>query len=106
MHKITNDCRLSFDMQTRHRRTCVEATNHFELLNYGACWFRRPLYYDDVVSEFKERFPDRPVTVAGRDHFKGAMQLGHSYIHVTREFGEFVRKAIDAHRCESGETDQ
>ncbi|OZY86034.1 hypothetical protein CBP51_03110 [Cellvibrio mixtus] len=64
-------------------------------LNYGPTWFENPLHYDDVVSDFNREYPSTSVTAAGSEHFKGAMQMGHSYIRVTSEFGEFVRKRID-----------
>ncbi len=67
-------------------------------LHYGTVWFEDPIWYDDVVAEFKAAHPDVPVTVAGKDHFVGAMQMGNSYIAVTKTFGEFVRARIDAFR--------
>jgi len=66
-------------------------------LNYGATWFERPLFYDQVVEDFKREYPTNPVTAAGGDHFKGAMQMGHSYIRVTKQFGEYVRSRIDGY---------
>ena len=68
-------------------------------LHYGKEWFKKPLYYNDVVERFKAKYPKSPVTKAGKDHFVGAVQLGHSYVRVTNEFGDFVRKEIDAFRC-------
>ncbi len=65
-------------------------------LNYGSSWFEQPIFYDDLVRKFKERFPNVAVTEAGKDHFKAAIQMGHSYILVTKEFGQFVRRHIDA----------
>jgi len=65
-------------------------------LHYGKKWFDDPLYYNELVERFKTAHPDTPVTMAGKDHFVGAIQLGHSYVHVTKEFGEFVRKEIDS----------
>jgi hypothetical protein len=65
-------------------------------LNYGATWFQAPIYYDSVIEAFKRAHPGISVTQAGKDHFVPAMQRGHSYIPVTREFGEFVCKIIDA----------
>ena len=38
-----------------------------------------------------------PVTAAGTDEAVRAIQRGRSYIHVTKEFGEFVRRLIDEH---------
>lgn len=64
-------------------------------LNYGEKWFEKPLYYKDIIEEFKMKFPNIPVTVSGKDSFVGAIQIGHSFVKVTREFGEFVRKRID-----------
>jgi hypothetical protein len=64
-------------------------------LNYGEKWFEKPLYYKDILEEFKIKFPNTPVTVSGKDSFVGAIQIGHSFVKVTREFGEFVRKRID-----------
>lgn len=66
-------------------------------LNYGPTWFEGPLYYNEIVSEFKMKYPSTPITKAGADHFLGAMQRGHSYIEVTKEFGEYVRSRIDAY---------
>jgi hypothetical protein len=51
--------------------------------------------YDSIVSDFKKMNPSTPVTAADSDHFKGAIQMGHSYIKVTNEFGEYVRTIID-----------
>lgn len=68
-------------------------------LNYGATWYEDPLYYDPIISTFKRDQPSTPVTAAGKDHFKGAMQRGHSYIEVTKEFGEYVRRLIDHYRA-------
>lgn len=68
-------------------------------LNYGSAWFKEPIFYDDVVEEFVEQYPTSAVTKAGRKHFKGAMQMGHSYIAVTKEFGEFVRERIDKYQA-------
>ncbi|WP_334186961.1 restriction endonuclease PLD domain-containing protein [Noviherbaspirillum sp.] len=65
-------------------------------LHYGSVWFEKPIFYNDVVNAFKKQHPQAHVTRAGNDHFVGAMQMGHSYIPVTKEFGEFVRKEIDA----------
>lgn len=64
-------------------------------LNYGEKWFDKPLYYKDIIEEFKIKFPNTPVTASGKDSFVGAIQIGHSFVKVTREFGEFVRKRID-----------
>jgi hypothetical protein len=69
-------------------------------LHYGSAWFERPIYYDDVVKQFKEKYPHLSVTSAGKDHFLGAMQMGHSYIPVSKEFGEYVRQRIDEFRAE------
>lgn len=66
-------------------------------LNYGSTWFETPLFYDQVVEDFKREHPLDPVTAAGGDHFKGAMQMGHSYIRVTKQFGEYVRSKIDSY---------
>ena len=66
-------------------------------LHYGAIWFESPIFYDRLVDDFRHQFPSTPVTAAGGDHFKGAMQMGHSYIKVTTEFGEFVRSTIDSY---------
>ncbi|MBT41005.1 MAG: hypothetical protein CMF12_00620 [Idiomarina sp.] len=65
-------------------------------LNYGPTWFEKPLLYNQVVEDFKREYPSYSVTTAGGDHFKGAMQMGHSYIRVTKQFGEYVRFRIDA----------
>ena len=35
-------------------------------------------------------------TTAGGDSVIGPMQMGNSYVQVTREFGELVRRKIDA----------
>lgn len=69
--------------------------NNFAL-RYGANWFKAPIYYDPVVEDFKRVHPGISVTQAGKVHFVPAMQMGNSYILVTREFGEFVRQRIDA----------
>jgi hypothetical protein len=53
------------------------------------------MYYDQIVSDFKRDNPTIAVTQAGKDHFKGAIQMGHSYVKVTKEFGEFVKSHID-----------
>lgn len=45
-------------------------------LNYGANWFESPLFYDQVVEEFKRDYPSKPVTAAGSDHFKGLFKWG------------------------------
>lgn len=68
-------------------------------LHYGEAWFEEPIFYDHVVSDFKATNPDISVTTAGKDDFVGAMQMGHSYISVTKEFGEFVRARIDCFRA-------
>ena len=64
-------------------------------LHYGKQWFDRPLMYNDVIRRFKNNNPSIAVTVAGKDHFLPAIQLGHSWVPVTKEFGEFVRGEID-----------
>lgn len=69
-------------------------------LNYGAAWYERPIYYNDVVKDFKLSHQNISVTEAGSDHFLGAMQLGHSYIQVTKEFGEYVRQRIDSFKLD------
>lgn len=66
-------------------------------LHYGASWYESPIFYDQVVSDYKQEHPNAPVTAAGADHFKGAMQMGHSYIKVTNTFGEYVRRRIDSY---------
>lgn len=68
-------------------------------LHYGMEWFKQPLYYNDIVERFKSKYPGVAVTKAGKDHFIGALQLGHSYIKVTSEFGKFVREEIDVFKC-------
>lgn len=65
-------------------------------LHYGQHWFEAPIYVDAVVEEFKRQFPALHVTRAGNDHIKGAIQMGNSYVQVTREFGEFARGRVDA----------
>lgn len=64
-------------------------------LHYGKNWFERPLHYADVIAAFKRQHPNTPVTMSGNDDIAGAIQWGHSYIAVTRTFGEFVRTTID-----------
>jgi HKD family nuclease len=64
-------------------------------LNYGEKWFETPLYYGDIIEKFKIEYPNINVTSTGKDTFVGAIQMGHSYIKVTKEFGEFVKKIID-----------
>jgi hypothetical protein len=51
--------------------------------------------YNDVVARFKNENPAIAVTANGKDHFVPAIQMGHSWVPVTREFGEFVRSEID-----------
>ena len=65
-------------------------------LHYGEQWFRAPIDIDATVTEFKATHPGTSVTMAGKGHIKGAIQMGNSYFQVTREFGEFVRQKIDA----------
>jgi hypothetical protein len=65
-------------------------------LHYGEQWFRAPIMIDETVNYFKALHPSVAVTTAGKDHIKGAIQMGNSYFQVTREFGEFVRQKIDA----------
>lgn len=48
-----------------------------------------------MVSDFKEMNPSTSVAAAGKDHFKGEIQMGHSYIKVTNESGEYVQWIID-----------
>lgn len=67
-------------------------------LNYGTAWFESPIYYDQLVADFKSEHPNTAVTKAGKDHFKGAIQMGHSYVRVTKEFGDFVKARIDSYR--------
>ena len=64
-------------------------------LHYGENWFDNPLYYKDIIEEFKLKFPDKSVTNSGKDSFVGAMQRGHSFIKVSKAFGEFVKQKID-----------
>lgn len=71
-------------------------------LNYASTWYEDPLFYDRVVEDFKKDNPGVPVTAAGSDHFKGAMQMGHSYIKLTKEFGEYARRRMDAYRTNQG----
>ena len=66
-------------------------------LHYGADWYENPIFYDQVVNDYKKEHPNAPVTAAGANHFKGAIQMGHSYIKVTNAFGEYVRRRIDGH---------
>jgi hypothetical protein len=58
--------------------------------------FRAPIGIDATVEEFKALHPGTAVTMAGKNHIKGAIQIGNSCFKVTREFGEFVRQKIDA----------
>ncbi|AXH14289.1 hypothetical protein CP985_02890 [Malaciobacter mytili LMG 24559] len=64
-------------------------------LNFGEKWFETPLYYEDVIKGFKNKFPNCYITYAGGNSLKGAIQLGNSYIQVTKEFGEYVKEIID-----------
>ena len=68
-------------------------------LHYGRHWFNDPLYYADIISDFLRENPWVSVTRAGSDNFLGAIQMGHSYIPVTPEFGRYVTQRIDAHVC-------
>jgi hypothetical protein len=65
-------------------------------LHYGKVWFEAPIMIAATIEEFKREHPDVTVTMAGGDNIIGAMQMGNSYFQVTREFGEFVRRKIDA----------
>lgn len=65
-------------------------------LHYGQLWFEAPIMIDVTIAEFKREHPDVTVTAAGGDSIIGPMQMGNSYFQVTREFGEFVRRKIDA----------
>ena len=44
-----------------------------------------------MVSDFKKMNPSTSVAAAGKAHFKGAIQMCHSYIKVTYESGEYVQ---------------
>jgi PLD-like domain len=68
-------------------------------IKYGKRWYYRPLYYDEVIERFKTEYPNTAVTKSGKDHFRGAMQRGHSYVPVTKEFGKFVTLEIDRYVC-------
>ena len=50
---------------------------------------KAPFIMDQLVADFTREHPNTAVTKAGKDHFKGAIQMGHSYIRVTKEFGEY-----------------
>ena len=78
-----------------HRRWPFYVYGNNLSLHYGEQWFRAPIGIDATVEEFKRLHPGIPVTKAGKDHVKGAIQMGNSYFQVTREFGEFVRRKID-----------
>lgn len=65
-------------------------------LHYGKNWFERPIFFQAVIAEFKLKHPTCAVTMTGKNDILGAIQWGHSYIAVTREFGEFVRAKIDS----------
>lgn len=68
-------------------------------LHYGSAWFRDPIYYDEIIADFRKEHPNVSVTKAGSDHIVGAIQRGHSYIKVTNEFGRYVKSRIDAFEC-------
>ena len=63
---------------------------------YGRSWFEDPLFYDDVIKQFKALHPMVAVTAAGGDHIQPAINYGHSFLEITKEFGEFVKNLIDA----------
>lgn len=63
---------------------------------YGRSWFEDPLFYDDVIKQFKSLHPTVAVTAAGGDHIQPAINYGHSFLEITKEFGEFVTDLIDA----------
>jgi hypothetical protein len=68
-------------------------------LYYGKNWFKKPIYYNNLINEFKSINPNVSVTKAGKDHIIGAIEFGHSYIRVTKEFGKFVKQKIDSFKC-------
>lgn len=79
-----------------HRRWPFYVYGNNLSLHYGEQWFRAPIGIDPTVELFKALHPGIAVTMAGKDHIKGAIQMGNSYFQVTKEFGEFVRREIDA----------
>lgn len=64
-------------------------------LAYGSTWFDAPLYYDEILKEFKAANKGLHATPSGKDDLKGPIQMGHSYFSVTEEFGKFVKHKID-----------
>jgi hypothetical protein len=84
------------ELNPDHRRWPFYVYGNNLSLHYGEQWFRAPIGVDATVEEFKALHPGTSVTKAGKDHIKGAIQMGNSYFQVTKEFGEFVRRKIDA----------
>ncbi|HZR46107.1 MAG TPA: hypothetical protein VFA47_05365, partial [Candidatus Manganitrophaceae bacterium] len=68
--------------------------NNFSLA-YGKTWFDQPLYYEQVIADFKKAYPNLDVTRSGKQGIKGAIQAKNSYFRVTDGFGQYVRERID-----------
>lgn len=66
-------------------------------LNYGEIWYKNPLYYDDVIKNFKTSYPDLHVTKSGKDNIKGPISFGSSYFQVTKDFGLYVKNILDTY---------
>lgn len=64
-------------------------------LNYGESWYENPYYYDEVIKDFKNNYPDLHVTPTGKDSISGAISFGSSYFKVTNEFGKYVKQILD-----------
>ena len=64
-------------------------------LNYGEKWYENPIYYNDIIKDFKEKHPSLHVTPSGKDSINGAIGFGSSYFRITDEFATFVKEIID-----------
>jgi hypothetical protein len=64
--------------------------------SFGAHWWEHKLHRQALLDEFRDHFPETPVTHAG-GFTLGTINMGNDKVRITPEFGEFLIRKIQEH---------
>lgn len=62
--------------------------------SFGSSWWEYDIKRNDVLEEFRQLYPDTPVTTSGNFSL-GTLNFGNDKVQITKEFGEFLINKIE-----------
>ena len=91
--RVTGGIQLVTDEQTKQNPRLerwpwfMEGRNHSP--SFGKNWWKYVLRRQDLLEEFKEKYPNIPITYAG-GFTLGTINRGNDKVRITKEFGDFL----------------